>query len=49
MASNPVENFRTFAGKSPEEAKFFWTAGRGARGGGGENMVSIIYEWLHGV
>ena len=27
MASNPVENFRTFAGKSPEEAKFFWTGG----------------------
>ena len=27
MTSNPVENFRKFAGKTPEEAAFFWTGG----------------------
>ncbi len=27
MARNPTENFRKLAGKSPEEATFFWTGG----------------------
>ena len=27
MCGNPRDSFREMAGKSPEEAKFFWTGG----------------------
>ena len=47
MAQNPATKFGTMRGKTPEEAKFFWTGGP-VRGGGAD-LVRLAILRLHGV